>query len=170
MRRHVERELARARRLGRGAGERAAPRRVAEQVAGVLGRTAAGARLRWEVAGPPALAAIHADDLAEALGALLENAARFARTRVRVEVREEGEALLVAVVDDGPGLAASDHAEALRRGGRLDEAGSGSGLGLAIAREVAEEVGGALRLGPTAPGAMTVSLLLPAAGQGPAAP
>lgn len=164
MRRHVERELVRARRAGRGPGGRVAPRRVAERLAGVLARTAAGARLRWEVGGPPeAVAAIHEDDLTEALGALMENAARFAACRVRVTVRAADGTVAVAVVDDGPGLAEADHAEALRRGGRLDEAGTSSGLGLAIAREIAEEARGSLHLGPTGPGAMTVALALPAA-------
>ncbi|MFC7477527.1 sensor histidine kinase [Dankookia sp. GCM10030260] len=164
MRRHVERELARARRAGRAPGERAEPRRVAERLVTVLSRTAVGARLRWEVGGPPgAAAAIHEDDLAEALGALMENAARFAASAVRVEVWEEGAAVAVAVMDDGPGLAATDHAEALRRGGRLDEAGPGTGLGLPIAREIVEGAGGSLRLGPTVPGAMTVALVLPVA-------
>ncbi len=162
MLRHVERELARARRAARTLGERAEPKRVAERLVAVLSRTVTGARLDWQISGEAGrAAAIHEDDLAEALGALMENAARFAAATVRVEVREENGKVAVAVVDDGPGLAAADHAEALRRGGRLDEAGPGSGLGLAIAREIAEGVGGTLRLGPTAPGAMCVTLVLP---------
>ena len=171
MRRHVERELARARRAGRAPGERAEPWRVAKRLVAVLARTAQGARLHWTVGGPPeAVAAIHEDDLAEALGAVMENAARFAVAAVRVEVAEEDGKVAVAVMDDGPGLAAADHAEALRRGGRLDEAGAGSGLGLPIAREIVKGVGGTLRLGPTGPGAMTVTMVLPAVGQAAAPP
>jgi signal transduction histidine kinase len=164
MRRHVERELSRARRALRGRADRAEPLAVARRLVAVLARTEAGARLDWALEGAAGvLAAIHEDDLAEALGAVMENAARFALTRVRVTVARDGAAIAITVTDDGPGLPPEAHAEALRRGGRLDEAGPGTGLGLAIAREILEEVGGALSLGPTAPGAMTVTLRLPAA-------
>jgi signal transduction histidine kinase len=163
MRRHVERELSRARRALRGRGDRAEPLRVARRLIAVLARTAEGARLDWVMEGEPGpLAAIHEDDLAEALGAVMENAARFASARVRIALRQAPGRLALSVTDDGPGIPPERHAEALRRGGRLDEAGPGTGLGLAIAREILEEVGGALELGPTAPGAMTVTLRLPA--------
>ncbi|MBS7790977.1 HAMP domain-containing histidine kinase [Roseococcus sp. SDR] len=163
MRRHVERELSRARRALRGRADRADPVRVARRLVAVLARTEAGARLDWAVEGAEGSeAAIHEDDLAEALGAVMENAARFARESVRVTITRDGPGVAITVTDDGPGLPPESHAEALRRGGRLDEAGPGTGLGLAIAREILEEVGGALGLGPTAPGAMTVTLRLPA--------
>ena len=79
MRRHVDRELARAR---IASGDRTAasdPAQVIPRLVAVLRRTRDGARLDWEVETPPGLLArIDPDDLTEALGALLENAARHA--------------------------------------------------------------------------------------------
>ena len=73
---------------------------------------------------------------------LVDNAIGHAAGSVRVEVADG----LVAVVDDGPGVAAPDRERAFARFVRLDAArarpGGGSGLGLAIAREVAREHGG----------------------------
>ncbi|WP_217616665.1 sensor histidine kinase KdpD, partial [Cellulomonas sp. GbtcB1] len=75
---------------------------------------------------------------------LVDNAIGHAAGSVRVEVADG----LVAVVDDGPGVAAPDRERAFARFVRLDSArararpGGGSGLGLAIAREVAREHGG----------------------------
>lgn len=165
MHRHVERELLRARSSARQGEGRALVLPVAERLLRVLRRTPDGERLDWQLDIPADLAAaIHPDDLAEALGALAENAARFAAQAVRLSARRHGAGVRIEVRDDGPGIAPADHAAALRRGGRLDEGGTGSGLGLAIAREIAEAWGGGLELGPTGPGAMTVALVLPAAG------
>ena len=77
------------------------------------------------------------------LGNLIENAARHARSRVRIGCREDG---LIYVEDDGPGIAESDRAKALERGKRLDEKGDGTGLGLAIVQEVLEAYGRKLTL------------------------
>jgi signal transduction histidine kinase len=43
-------------------------------------------------------------------------------------------------------------AEALRRGGRLDERGSGAGLGLAIVTDIVDSWGGTLTLRNANPG------------------
>ena len=80
--------------------------------------------------------------LLELAGPLLENAARYARLRVRVS----GDRARLCIDDDGPGLSGAEIDEALGRGKRLDEAAQGHGLGLAIARDVAELSGGVLTL------------------------
>lgn len=77
---------------------------------------------------------------------LVRNALRHARSRVRVTVRREGDAVSVAVLDDGPGIAEADRARVLLPFVRLDPARSrsngGVGLGLAIARRIVERHGG----------------------------
>jgi signal transduction histidine kinase len=163
MRRHVDRELARAR---IASGDRAAacdPAHVISRLVAVLRRTREGARLDWEVEAPPGLPArINPDDLTEALGALLENAARHAARRVRVESARAGDAVVVAVADDGPGIPEAELARLTARGARLDTSGPGAGLGLAIASEIAEAAGGSLTLQNGASG-LAASLRLPAA-------
>lgn len=167
MQRHVDRELIRARTLQRSrlGGDRARSdlQRTLQRVLAVLTRMPEGAALAWHVA-PETAATVALDDadLAEALGALLENAARHARSRVSVDALAEGAILHVAIRDDGPGIPAADRDRLLARGARLDEAGPGTGLGLAIASEIVEAAGGSLTLGDAAPG-LAVHLTLPLA-------
>ncbi len=153
MRRQVDRELARARAAAAARTARADPRRAAERVLSVLRRAPGGERLAWRVEGPEGLAArIDADDLTEALGALMENAARHAAAAVTVTVARDAGAVTVAIRDDGPGAPPETLARLTERGARLDRSPGGAGLGLAIAADIAEAVGGALDLRNAAPG------------------
>ncbi len=150
MRRHVDRELARARLAASDADASADVAAVVEAVLAVVVRTPAGAVLTWVTAIPAgAIARIDPDDLAEAVGNLVENAARHAARRVTVTCRAAGECLVVAVADDGPGIAPDRVETALARGGRLNAAGDGAGLGLAIVGDIAEAWGGRLSLAAT---------------------
>jgi signal transduction histidine kinase len=94
---------------------------------------------------------------------LLENAARYAATTVRVAAGVDGDRVRVEVIDDGPGVPADDAELIFERFHRGDAARSrddgGSGLGLAIARTVARRHGGDLTLDPTGGGARFVLLL-----------
>ncbi len=163
MRRHVERELVRARagiRARVGAPQPVLP--VLEQVVAVLRRTPRGHPLAWEINVAPELATpVDPQDLAEIIGNLGENAAKWAGSRVRIEGRCEGEAVMLSVEDDGPGVPADQIGMVLARGGRLDEAQPGSGLGLAIVRELAEAYGGSLSLRRSSLGGLSAELRLP---------
>lgn len=80
---------------------------------------------------------------------LLENAARHARGRVDLEVAANGDWVLLAVEDDGPGIPATDRERVFERFGRLDDArssGDGVGLGLAVVRRIVERHGGTVRV------------------------
>jgi signal transduction histidine kinase len=107
-------------------------------------------------------------DLEEMAGNLLDNACKWASSRVRVSAkREEGERrpfLTLSFDDDGPGLPLEGRAEALSRGKRLDETKPGSGLGLSIVSELARVYGGKLSLESAALGGLSARLTLPAAG------
>jgi len=165
MRRIVDRELARARTAARTENARADPAQVAERLIAVLKRTPDGARLDWQLDMPEGLAvALHEADLAEALGALAENAARHARARVRLSARAGAGSVRLDVVDDGPGIAPGKRAALQRRHARADVAGSG--LGLSIAAEIALAAGGEMTLGE-ADGGLMARLVLPAAQRGP---
>ena len=129
-----------------------------------------GARVegvRFDNAAPPDMAvAVDPQDLAELLGNLIENAARHAGSLVRVTARRERGRDLLAVEDDGPGLADPDRARAVLRGVRLDVAGAGAGLGLAIVRDIADAYGGELRLERSSLGGLSAEVELPAAAGG----
>ncbi len=89
------------------------------------------------------------EDLLELCGNLLDNACKWARSRVRVSVRET-QGLLLSVEDDGPGCTPGELSLIARRGVRVDENTEGHGLGLAIAKGVAASYGAELQLGRSA--------------------
>ncbi len=163
MRRHVDRELARARIGIAGRNARADVRDVAQRVVDVAKRTPDGTRLEWTVDVPSDhIAMIDADDLTEALGNLVENASRFARSAITVSARREGETIELGVLDDGPGIPAENIATVIDRGTRLDTAHKGAGLGLAIVDDIVTAWNGQLELSRTDRG-LWVRLILPAA-------
>ncbi|HWT05671.1 MAG TPA: HAMP domain-containing sensor histidine kinase [Xanthomonadales bacterium] len=73
---------------------------------------------------------------------LLENAARHARTLVRVRVEPDGKRVALSVEDDGPGVAPELRERIFERFVRADDDERGSGLGLAICRAIARAHGG----------------------------
>ena len=104
--------------------------------------------LRFEASPlPEGSALLEREALERAVLNLLDNAARFARSRVSLSVSCRDGALSFAVRDDGPGFSA----QALKRAGRgmyTEEAQRGShlGLGLCTATRTAERSGGTLLL------------------------
>ncbi len=162
IRRHVDRELARARVAPATAAQvrRANVAAVAQRVIAVVKRTPQGERLTFVVDAPPnATAPIDEADLAEILGNLVENAARYAASTVRISALETDAAVRVIVTDDGPGIPDQARAAALARGVSLDTAG-GSGLGLAIVSDVIDAYGGSLAIDDAGPG-LRVTVILP---------
>lgn len=105
-------------------------------------------------------------DLDEMLGNLLDNAHKWARSRVRVTAEAQGDRLVVRVEDDGPGLAPAQRGEVFERGRRLDESVAGTGLGLAIVRDLAELYGGRAALDDSALGGLSAELTLPGVAPG----
>lgn len=163
MRRHIDRHLARAR-IASGAQDASAHvSQAVDRIVGVLQRAPEGEELSWLVDAPAGLRAqIDADDLAEALGNIVENAVRHTTSRIDIAVQRLDGAIVIAVSDDGPGIPEDQREEALRRGGRLDASGPGAGLGLAIVMEIAEVWGGTFRIDDGAPG-LRATLSLPQA-------
>jgi len=105
-------------------------------------------------------------DLEEMLGNLLDNAFKWASSRVTLSISQSAQKpdyLLLGVDDDGPGLSASKRAHAMKRGQRLDENLPGSGLGLSIVADLAHLYGGSLRLESSEQGGLRAELLLPLA-------
>ncbi len=166
MDRRIRHHLGRARAAAIGGASRArtalGPR--VDDLAAALPRIYADRGIACDVSIPPGLAlGCDAQDLDEMLGNLMDNAFKWARSRVRVTARAEGRDAVVTVEDDGPGLPDSAMQDALRPGRRLDEAAPGHGFGLPIARELAELYGGGLALGRSDLGGLRVELTLPLA-------
>ncbi len=103
-------------------------------------------------------------DVEEMLGNLMDNACKWAKSRVEVSVEMAKRQLTIRIEDDGPGLKPDKRKPALERGQRLDEAVPGSGLGLSIVHDLADSYGGALTLESAKLGGLAAVLKLPAAG------
>ena len=130
-----------------------------DSIVGVVERTEFGNQLVFEVNIPEALRIpVAAEDLLELMGALIENAARYARRRVQITGEETAQQCALSVEDDGPGIDPDQMAQALARGGRLDEIGSGHGLGLAIANDLADATRGRLSLARSELGGLKITI------------
>ena len=108
-------------------------------------------------------------DLEEMLGNLVDNACKWAGSRVSIEVvrapgttESDTQTVRITVDDDGPGLSAAEREQAAKRGLRLDESKPGSGLGLSIVTDLAALYGGDLKLGAAPIGGLRAELVLPA--------
>lgn len=101
------------------------------------------------------------EDLLELLGNLLDNACKWADSRVQLELVEEGGMLQIHVDDDGPGIEPQRREDVLGRGTRLDEQVAGHGLGLGIVRDIVEAWGGSIALQDSPLGGLRVLLKLP---------
>ena len=109
-------------------------------------------------------------DLEEMVGNLVDNACKWAQSRVNLDVvpvragvGAERPVVRIVVDDDGPGLTPSEREQVGNRGRRLDETKPGSGLGLSIVVELAQLYGGELVLGTAPIGGLRAELVLPAA-------
>ncbi|MEM7214831.1 MAG: HAMP domain-containing sensor histidine kinase [Pseudomonadota bacterium] len=100
-------------------------------------------------------------DLQEIFGNVIENATKYAETRVRVSSRFESASVTVDVEDDGTGMSAEQIEKAMRRGGRIDEGKSGWGLGLSIVTDIVDEYSGELHLSKSELGGLKASISLP---------
>lgn len=188
MRRRVDRELIRGRIRARAANRPgvAASAGGASQAAASLGdtlesvlrtlaRTPRGAAIDWDLECPAGVrVAMPSEDLMELLGNLLENAAQWARARVRIRLegpdRPEADSVELLVEDDGPGVPAESLGALGQRGLRLDERTQGSGLGLAIAQDICDAYGGTLSFGTAALGGLAVTVRIPRPPDGGGAP
>lgn len=114
----------------------------------------AGVALTVRGADVSSTAVVDADRFAQVLANLIENALKFATSSVTVTV-SSGPGVTVSVIDDGPGIAATDlpHVFERRYVARAQPAATatrptGSGLGLAIARELVTAMGGTITASP----------------------
>lgn len=107
------------------------------------------------------------EDFEEVFGNVLENASKWAASRIRVAMAVQTAAdrnmIVVTVEDDGPGIGAEDRQKALQRGERLDESRPGTGLGLSIVVETVHAYGGRVELSDSDLGGLMVTVTMPRA-------
>jgi signal transduction histidine kinase len=165
MRRQVDYHLAHARAAASGgaATVRSALRESADGLARTLLRLHAdrGLTIRVDVPADQQVR-VQREDLDEMLGNLLDNACKWATSRVTVASTLSDSSVTITVDDDGSGLDPSMWEAVLRRGVRADEAAPGSGFGLAIVRDLAELYGGSIALERSPDGGVRARLRVPA--------
>jgi len=105
--------------------------------------------------------AMDGQDFAELVANLIDNAYKFARNRIVVTARPDGEdGIVVMVEDDGPGLPPQVRDIVFAPGIRLDETRPGTGLGLSIVRDLVELYRGEVVLGTASIGGLAAILKL----------
>ena len=102
-------------------------------------------------------------DVEEMLGNLIDNAFKWATSRVSVVAVRNGSDIRISVEDDGPGIAPDRMKAVLLPGVREDERVPGDGFGLAIVTEMAGLYGGSLSLERVSPTGVRAVLVLQAA-------
>lgn len=111
------------------------------------------------VAGDPVL-------LGHIVANLVDNAVRYAATRVAVTAGVAGDAVVLTVSDDGPGIAESERVRIFERFAAIEgsDRTHGSGLGLAIVRGFADAMAMTVSVGVSPSGGASFALAMPLAG------
>lgn len=128
----------------------------------------AGVELQFESDGLPCPSRLSRIVIHEIISNLIDNAIRYNKPggHVTVRLRQERDAIVLEVADDGPGIPKAEWPNALTRFYRMprDQGRSGSGLGLAIVDSLVSSVGGRLERTPQSdPGGLTVRVVIPRA-------
>lgn len=141
-------------------------RPIIERLARVMGKLNPNMAISVSLPGEELVFAGEREDLEEMLGNLLENAMKWARSKVSIsvkslpEVEDQPDLLEIVIEDDGPGIPEDKAREALKRGRRLDESKPGTGLGLSIVTDLVNEYGGKLYLERADLGGLKVAIQL----------
>jgi signal transduction histidine kinase len=168
IRQRVDRQLALAR-MSSLHGRRTELRDAVAKLIAVVRQLPTEGPLSWENRIPEGLAAAcDPADFSEAMGNVLDNARKFAQSRVVISAANEAGRVAVKVEDDGPGVPKAEIGRILLRGGHLDGMASETGLGLAITADILEAHGGRLTVENRMEGGLCVRLDWPAAPDGKA--
>lgn len=138
-----------------------AAREIVDRVVGSHADLAAerGVSLGSPPPAPNPLVQVDGDLGERILSPLVENACRYARSRIQIEVHAEGGRAAFVVSDDGRGVHAGDLESIFEPGWTgeaserdIDAEPTGAGLGLALSRRLARSVGGEVRAVSSATG------------------
>jgi signal transduction histidine kinase len=147
LQRVLETLLASARAEASGKTARSNAQESVERAAEPLRETLAAQGKSIEVrSSRPARIAVEGEVVERILSPLLENAARFARRSIAVDIAAKADEVILEVRDDGPGVDSHDRERIFEPGFRgvaaPTDAHAGAGLGLPLVRRLARAAGG----------------------------
>ncbi|HEY8157813.1 MAG TPA: ATP-binding protein [Methylobacter sp.] len=124
---------------------------IIEKIGASLGKVYIDKNITFDMAVPEqSLVYCDEGDLYEIAGNLMDNACKWCRNTVKVNVflnprkGRRNFAVLLEIEDDGPGIPAGKLADILKRGVRADENIHGHGIGMAVVYELIGLLGGLL--------------------------
>lgn len=158
MRFFVERELARS---------RASPSRRAStnlkkstnEMVEIIRKLPEADAIEWIVDIPDTLfVPLDTHDLSELLGNLLDNARKYARSKVTISAQGKEKHVLLHIVDDGPGIPENEIERVTRSGQQGSGSVDGYGLGLAIVQDILELQNGEIEIRNNKGGGLNVTV------------
>ena len=100
------------------------------------------------------------DDMDEIIGNVMENACKWTKTQVIIEIfKISKDQIKLCISDDGPGLPEKKMKEVFDRGFRLDEQTQGTGLGLNIVKDAVKNFSGSVWLEKSKFGGLKVNII-----------
>lgn len=164
LKKHVNRELARAR-MAAGHGE---PVRdiaaVLDEILATIRQLPRGRDITFVTEVPRNQPVrMEREDLIELVANILDNARKWARSRVEIRLEKAASDMTLSISDDGPGIPEAFRETIVERGRRLDEGTEGTGIGLAIVKDIADAYGLATSFTASELGGLRFSVTLPAA-------
>ncbi len=158
MRFFVERELARSRVSPSGRASTNLKKSTSEMVETIRKLPQADS-IEWIVDVPDTLyVPSDAHDLSELLGNLLDNARKYARSKVTISAQGTESGVLLRIVDDGPGVPEDEIDRVTKSGQQGSGSVDGYGLGLAIVHDILELQNGEIELGNNTGKGLTVTV------------
>lgn len=106
-------------------------------------------------------ARVKPNSLSRCLNNLVVNAVKYAGS-AELSAYREGNELVVAVLDRGPGMSSEEITIAFQPFSRISRASGGTGIGLCIARAQAETFGARVVLAPRSGGGLSAQIRMPA--------
>jgi len=164
LKKHVNRELARAR-MAAGHGEPVRDiRAVIDEVLATIRQLPRGRELAFRVDVPRHQPVrMEREDFIELIANVLDNARKWSRSVIDIRIEKIASEVLLSISDDGPGIPEIHSETILERGRRLDEGTEGTGIGLAIVKDIADAYGLATSFTTAPPGGLRLTVTPPAA-------
>lgn len=164
LKKHIDRELARAR-MAAGHGEPVSDiAAVLEEILATIRQLPRGRDIAFVMEGPRNQPVrMEREDFIELAANVLDNARKWARSRVDIRLERIASDVVLTISDDGPGIAEALRDSIMERGRRLDEGTEGSGIGLAIVKDIADAYGLPASFTTSKMGGLRFSVTLPAA-------